>query len=84
MKQVNTYADVTSSFVPLPPVSDPSSLNSYSRVVPKCTLSSERRECNLILFGLPDHGSLVETKVSVDEVLEFLVGRSIQVKDLYI
>ena len=83
VKQVNTYADVTSSFVPLPPVSAPSSLNSYSRVIPKRTLSSEHHECNLILFGLPDHGSLVKTKNSVDEILEFLVGRSIQVKDLF-
>ena len=83
MKQLNTYADLTPSFVPLPPVSASSSSNSYSRVVPKPTLSSEYRECNLILFGLPDHGSLVETKASVDELLEFLVGRSIQVKDLF-
>ena len=82
VKQLNTYADVT-SFVPLPPVSAPSSSNSYTRVVPKCTLSSEHRECNVILFGLPDHGSLVENKASVDEMLEFLVGRSIQVKDLF-
>ena len=83
VKQLNTYADVTSSFIPLPPVSALSSSNSYSRVVPKCTLSFEHRECNFILFGLPDHGSLVETKASVDEILEFLVGRSIQVKDLF-
>ena len=59
------------------------SSNSYSRVVPKLTLCSEKRECNLILFGLHDHGSLVETKASVDEILEFLVGRSIHVKDLF-
>ena len=82
VKQLNTYADVT-SFVPLPPVSAPSSSNSYSRVVPKRTLSSEHRECNLILFGLPDNGSLAETKASVDEILEFLVGRSIQVRNLF-
>ena len=50
VKQLNTYVDVTSSFIPLPPVSAPSSSNSYSRVVPKCTLSSEHRECNLILL----------------------------------
>ena len=80
MKRLNTYAYVTSSFVPLPPVSAPSSLNSYSKVVPKRTLSSEHRKCNVILFGLSDHGSLgslVETKASVDEILEFLVSRSI-------
>ena len=83
VKQLNTYADVTTSFVPLPLVSAPSSSNSYSRVVPNRTLSSEHRECNLILFDLPNHGSLVETKASVDETLEFLVGRSIQIKDLF-
>ena len=77
MKRLNTYAYVTSSFVPLPPVSAPSTSNSYSKVVPKRTLSSEHRKCNVILFGLSDHGSLVETKASVDEILEFLVSRSI-------
>ena len=47
----------------IPPVSAPSSSNSYSRVVPKRTLSSEHCECNLILFVLSDHGSLVECNI---------------------
>ena len=41
-----------------------------------------QRRGNLILFGLPEQGSLVETKSAVDEVLESLVGRQFPVKDL--
>ena len=47
VKLLNTYADITSSFVPLHPVSASLSPNSYSRVVLKCTLSSEHCECIL-------------------------------------
>ena len=45
--------------------------------------SSGDQQCNLILFGLPEGRSIVETKDSVDEILEFLGGKSIPVKDVF-
>ena len=41
------------------------------------------RECNVILFGLPENNSIVETKSEIDEVFEFLVGKSVPIKDLF-
>ena len=43
----------------------------------------DSRECNVIIFGLPEKKSIVETKSEVDQVLEFLVGRSISIRDLF-
>ena len=39
----------------------------------------DSRECNVIIFGLPEKKSIVETKSEVDQVLEFLVG----IRDLF-
>ena len=39
--------------------------------------------CNVVLFGLPEGRSLVESKKVVDEILEFLSGKSIQIKDMF-
>ena len=41
------------------------------------------RELNLILFGLQETGSIVESKQLVDEILLFIAGRSIPIKDLF-
>ena len=39
--------------------------------------------CNVVLFGLPEGRSLVESKKVVDKILEFLSGKSIQIKDMF-
>ena len=47
------------------------------------SLSPNGRELNVILFGLPDEGSIVDSKQVVDEMLEFLAGKQIHIKDMF-
>ena len=80
-QQSNTYATVASHQLTSPVTassSSPLKENSSRR-----TSKSEGRESNLILFGLPEFGSLVESKASVDEVLEFLTGKPIPIRDMF-
>ena len=53
------------------------------KVLSKPPFSSESRDCNLILFGLPESKSIVDTKESVDEMLEFIAGKLVIVKDMF-
>ena len=52
---------------------------------PKVTMISTavNRADNLIIFGLPEVESLPALKKSVDELLSFLVGKSIPLRDLF-
>lgn len=70
-----SYANVASST--LPP------MVSKSSVAPHKGLVADDRSCNVILFGLPEGKSLVESKKLVDEVLEYLSGKHIQIKDMF-
>ena len=80
-QQSNTYATVASHQLTSPvTASNKSSLKDNSS---RRTSKSEGRESNLILFGLPEFGSLVESKASVDEVLEFLTGKPIPIRDMF-
>jgi len=45
--------------------------------------SADKRAGNLIVFGLPEVESLPDLKKSVDELLNFLVGRSVPLNDLF-
>ena len=45
--------------------------------------SANDHSCNVVLFDLPEGRSLVESKKVVDEILEFLSGKSIQIKDMF-
>ena len=45
--------------------------------------SADDCSCNVVLFGLPEGRSLVESKKVVDEILEFLSGKSIPMKDRF-
>ena len=38
---------------------------------------------NLILFGLPESRSIIDLKKTVDEILEFLADRPVQIKDMF-
>ena len=40
---------------------------------------SDSRACNLILFGLHESGSILELKSDIDEFLEFLTGKSVNI-----
>ena len=41
------------------------------------------RVYNIILFGLPEGKSLVESKMVFDEILEFVSGKSVEIKDMF-
>ena len=52
----------------------------HSGVIPRKSLPLDDRTSNL---GLPEGSSLVETKKNVDEMLEFLSGKPIQIRDSF-
>ena len=54
--------------MPPPPISSP---KHYARQ----SLPYNSREANVILFGLPETKSIVESKIIVDEIFEFLAGK---------
>ena len=77
-QQGATYAQIAFSICP-PPNSD----TSASSQKPQRPLYDDIRESNVILFGLPEEKSIVETKAVVDEVFEFLAGRPVAIKDIF-
>ena len=64
------------------PQSKAANLIPHNSVFPRKSLPLDDRTSNLILFGLPE-SSLVETKKNVDEMLEFLSGKPIQIRDIF-
>ena len=44
---------------------------------------SDSRACNLVLFGLAENDSILQLKSEIDEVLEFLAGKSVAVSDVF-
>ena len=77
-QQGATYAQIASSICP-PPNGD----TAASSQKPQRPLYDDIRESNVILFGLPEEKSIVETKAVVDEVFEFLAGRPVAIKDMF-
>ena len=76
-KPSSSYAAATASGLPQ---SKAANLIPHSGVM---SLPLDDRTSNLILFGLPEGSSLVETKKNVDEVLKFLSGKPIQIRDIF-
>ena len=70
LAESNTYAGRVASFTPSPAAA-PSSSHSFR--ASKSNQSFER-DANLVLFGLPEAHSLIESKEIADEALEFLAG----------
>ena len=77
-----SYSAVAASSVSLPEVSSPALLSTQKSVTSRPPIS-DNRESNLILFGVPEEGSIVEAKRTVDEVFEFLSGKQVQIKDIF-
>ena len=50
---------------------------------PQRSSSADEPASNIIFFGLPEGKSLVESKKVVDEILEFVSGKSVQIKDMF-
>ena len=69
-QSVPSYANVASTSL-----ARPTYTNHPSRIDVRIS-----RECNVILFGLPENNS---TKSEIDEVFEFLVGKAVPIKDLF-
>ena len=46
-------------------------------------MQRDTRDSNIILFGLPESGSIVETKSTVDEVLEFILEKPVPIRDAF-
>ena len=90
-KQASTYSSVVASGEQR----DLSATSAYQPPVRLPAIASHRkpssssapehydRESNLILFGLEECASLVDAKQQVDEILEFLTGKQIAIKDLF-
>ena len=76
-----SYSAVAASSVSLPEVSSPALLSTQKSVTSRPPIS-DNRESNLILVGVPEEGSLVEAKRTVDEIFEFLSGKQVQIKDI--
>ena len=79
-KPSSSYAAATASGLPQ---SKAANLIPHSVVIPRKSLPLDDRTSNLILFGLQEGSSLVETKKNVDEMLEFLSGKPIQIRDIF-
>ena len=77
----SSYASVASSTALTNPVLS-STMSVQKNITPR-SLSPDGRELNVILFGLPDEGSIVDSKQVVDEMLEFLAGKQIHIKDMF-
>ena len=81
VRMQQSYATVASSAshsqVPSPPLTSPRKSTSSS------SLGSDGRGLNLILFGVPENGSILQAKKTVDEVFEFLTGKQVQIKDIF-
>ena len=82
----DSYASRASSFLPPPhtashshSVRDSSLRSSAGKFLKKV----DERHLNLILFGLPESRSIIDLKKTVDEILEFLADRPVQIKDMF-
>ena len=72
------------SSVPLAQPSVPAQQSQSQASLPAQRTSSraDGRECNVILFGLPENQTIVEAKGVVDEMFAFLSGKQVQIKDI--
>ena len=87
----DSYASRDSSFLPPPHTAShshsvrDSSLRSSAGKFSK-GLSQQKvdeRHLNLILFGLPESRSIIDLRKTVDEIVEFLADRPVQIKDMF-
>ena len=84
-----SYAEITSAVphpqttVPLATSHSQSSLSMPLHKKVQKPSSQDSRESNIVLFGVPEKQSLVETKGIVDEIFEFLSGKQIQIRDMF-
>ena len=84
-----SYAEITSAVphpqttVPLATSHSQSSLSMPLHKKVQKPSSQDSRESDIVLFGVPEKQSLVETKGIVDEIFKFLSGKQIQIRDMF-
>ena len=76
-----SYAQAASTLPAQPVNATPSSSTRTSSM--ETSTFTDSRACNLVLFGLPENDSILKLKSEIDELLEFLSGRSINVNDVF-
>ena len=64
-------------------VASPSPVSVQKNTTPRSS-SSDGHELNVIMFGLPDEGSIVDGKKILDEMFEFLSGKQLHIKILFV
>ena len=72
-----SYAETASVHLPVNQV-PPIHLKSTSRA-----LDTDSRASKVVLFGLPEGKSIIESKGIVDEVFEYLAGRPVVMNDIF-
>ena len=77
----DTYARHAS--ISLPSHSTSTGLPSRRLPIPPASSRIGDRASNLILFGLSESPSIIETKKLVDEVLQFLAEGPVQIRDVF-
>ena len=73
----NTYASRVSSFIPTSP--NPTSVSPLRLKRSGNPINTEDRESNLILFGLPESQSILDSKKTGDELLQFLAEKPVSI-----
>ena len=69
--------------VPSVGASDSTSLSSHKNVPIRWSQQFDGGEYNLILFELPEKGSIVKAKTIIDKVSGFLAKKPILIKDMF-
>ena len=79
----STFATVASKPVTISPPSVDSPLPLHQTMSVRQPMQLGSRDLNVVLFGLPESGSIVDDKRIVDEALEFLVDMAVDIRDMF-
>ena len=79
----STFATVASKPVKISPPSVDSPLPLHQTMSVRQPMQLGSRDLNVVLFGLPENGSIVDDKRIVDEALEFLVDMAVDIRDMF-
>lgn len=77
-----SYASAASSTALSNPA--PSSVVSVQKDFTPRSLSPDGYKLNVVLFDLPDEGSIIDAEQVVDEMFKFLAGKQIHIKDMFL
>ena len=75
-----TVASKRPATIPTPSVK--SSLSMHQTMPVRQPMQLGSRDLNVVLFGLPESGSIVDDKHVVDKALEFIVNKALDIRDI--